>query len=88
MLCVCVPGIAQKKTTSPPPGFTPVFGFNEVEKTWTDTTAEVRISLNLPQNEENGRKREMNAFLHAMTLHRSVVVPLQGPAVYGEFVAE
>lgn len=31
---------------------------------------------------------EMNAFLHAMTLNTSVMIPLQGPAVYGEFIVE
>lgn len=65
LLCVCVPGFAQKHVFLPP-GFTPVSDFNEVEKTWPDTTAEVRISLNLPRSEDGNRKREVMLILYAL----------------------
>jgi hypothetical protein len=65
VLRLCLTGFAQEPS-SLPSGFARVPSFNEIEKTWTDTTAEVRISLNLPQHEDDGRNREMMLILYAL----------------------
>lgn len=65
VLCVCLAGFAQEPS-SPPSGFAQVPVFHEIEKTWTDTTAEVRISLNLPRNVDDGRNREVMLIFYAL----------------------
>jgi hypothetical protein len=65
VLCVCLAGFAQEPS-SPPSGFARVPGFHEIENAWTDTTAEVRISLNFPRNVDDGRNREVMLILYAL----------------------
>jgi hypothetical protein len=65
VFCACLAGYAQGPS-SLSPGFTRASRFNEIERTWTDTAAEVRITLNLPHNEDRELKGEILLILYAL----------------------